>query len=341
MRQPQIPQIGGLPAMGNPMQYRMPQMGGNMNMGGSADYFSRGQAMLANASQSLGQMDKAKNQTTTTITEEPPMSAFDMLGAGVGYGLAGMQAYDLYQSWGKDKGNPYLQNQPTGMDPERANVLSAFGNTQPATTSPGLSAGSDMLGNYGAGNQYLQTSGPQAPPSPPQVPTQGASMMGKVGGGLGMVGGAQNMYAGVQSGNPLQAGMGGLQAYQGYSALSGGAGAGSGTMGAVASKAGPIGAAIGAQLMATDTNPRLIDGKPVGDIRHGHYLTEPWLDNLGARLGWGPTPGAAYHAGDKKSLFAATDYWTDPARGVATYAVSNIFGSTAGKLMNPVSFLLG
>jgi hypothetical protein len=139
-----IPEQGGLP-MGSPIDYRMPQMGGGMQMPAVTDYFGRGQAMLANADQTMGQMDKAKDRTTTTITEQPPMTAMDMLGAGVGYGLAGMQAYDLYQSWGKDKaGNPYLQGQQ-GMPPDRQHVLDLFGTSSPASgASP--SGGSPILG---------------------------------------------------------------------------------------------------------------------------------------------------------------------------------------------------
>ena len=189
---PQIPQMPNM-QMGNPMAYRMPQMGGGMNIGGSADYFSRGQAMLANASQSLGQMDKAKNETRTTTEEAPPMSAFDMLGAGVGYGLAGMQAYDLYQSWGKDKGNPYLQNQPSGMDPERRQIMDMFGTASPATgASP--AGGSPVF----AAGQYAS---PVSGAALPTGASAGAGMSGTSATAMGGRGAHEMLRGGLTSGS--------------------------------------------------------------------------------------------------------------------------------------------
>ncbi len=126
-----------------------------------------------------------------------------------------------------------------------------------------------------------------------------------------------------------------LDMMRGGGSAAGGSGGGSfGGMGTM----GWIGAAIAAQMLATDTNPREIDGKPVGDIRSGDFLTEPWLDHLGARLGWEPTPGAAAAAGDKSKYPEAVDYWTDPIRGGLRYAMTNVAGEKATDVIDPVGW---
>ena len=302
MMNPKIPQMPGIPQMpniqiGNPIGYRMPQMGGNMNIGGSADYFSRGQAMLANAGQTMGQMDKARNETRTTIEEAPPMGGMDYLDAGVGYGLAGMRAYDMYRGWGG--GAKAGAEKAAGTGGEQGFFRAAVNKI--SSLFKGGSASSTVAG---AGSTNAA----------------GFGMGSPMGGAFGEAGGA------------------------GYQAAAGQAGAGAtGTTGGTAALGGigvmpVVGAAIQGQIMATDSNPRRINGQPVGDARHGHFLTEPWLDSLGARMGWGPTPGAAYHAGDRKSLMPAIDYWVDPARGGIRYAAENTLGKTAANIIDPVGW---
>lgn len=137
---------------GNPLEYRIPPMGGGLPQAQNSDPLGRAQGFMGQAAQSYGQMQPAKNETRTETRTAPPMSGWQMLDAGIGYGLAGMKAYDMYRQGKKPDGttNPYL---------DRKDVIGAFQSPRTATPSAAAPPAAGSSAPVGGGSSAVAMGG--------------------------------------------------------------------------------------------------------------------------------------------------------------------------------------
>jgi hypothetical protein len=137
-----------------------------------------------------------------------------------------------------------------------------------------------------------------------------------------------------------------------FSNLFGGSEGGSSAGEGVGGVLGYIAAAIGGQVVATNSTGTVFEGQKTGNfftVEDGNWkpsvATEPWLAKLHDNWGWEPTQGEKFDAAVKngdwgkaaKRFPAAADYWADPIRswlGFDTF--SNMWGDTAGWIADPI-----
>ena len=223
-------------------------MSGHRMVFQTPDAFERGQNLLAQAAQSYSRMGQ-----NITRTDAYKPGALDYLDMGVGYGLAGMKAYDMYKGWKKGSaaatadpigqvlrifggGNANVGSQALNAHAAGTPLLAGQAASSGAAGKLGLDVGTRGLSGYAAGSPGLagvvadKAATPSLSAQVAAAPLKSALGLGAAGlGGFFMgrgdrQGGGKNIGGGVKSG--IMGGLGGFFALGGPKGAALGAGVG-------------------------------------------------------------------------------------------------------------------